>query len=145
MPRSIFGLVVACALAALLASCARPTQVSVPSSPVPQIDWPLLPPRLTSGLNVPPNQTFSLGGGQRGSFTTAITNRGAVPATLLLDREGETLEVATLAPGDRAAFRFSAGDAALVRNDDGAQTARLKVEVRGDTNLSMVYLDNLEE
>tara|TARA_E500000318_G_C3483773_1_gene181498 strand:- start:154 stop:543 length:390 start_codon:yes stop_codon:yes gene_type:complete len=128
----------------MLASCSQPEQVRVAAPPVPQISWPILPAGLTSGLRVPPAQTFVLGGGQRGSFTTAVTNRGSVPATLLLERDGQTSEVATLGPGERAAFRFSPGDAALVRNDDSGTIASLKVEVRGDTNLSMRYLDNLE-
>ena len=129
------GLVVAC-------SSNQQSVALADDLPVEQIGWPMLPASLTSGLSVPPGETFRLGGGQRGGFTAAATNKGRVAAELFVLRDGERLEIATLQPSERGAFRFEAGDALLVRNGDRDTTAQLRVEVRGDTNLSMVYEQN---
>ena len=95
---------------------------------------------LQSGLTVPPQSRFELGGSQAGAFTAALENVGPVAVTVVERARGgaETVR-GTVAPGASARLRFAPGSAALVVNATDRE-ARVDVNLTGDTNLSMGYV-----
>lgn len=96
---------------------------------------------IRSGLEIDPGATFVLGGEQRGAFTVEILNTGEAAVTVAeIQTSGDTLHVASVAPGARANARFARGSAALLTNAS-PQPASLKVTVTGDTNLGMRYTE----
>ena len=93
-----------------------------------------------SGLSVPPQSRFELGGSQSGAFTAALENVGPVAVTVIERARGgaETVR-GTVVPGASARLRFAPGSAALVVNAADRE-AQVDVNLTGDTNLSMGYV-----
>ncbi len=96
---------------------------------------------LTSGLRVPPNETFVLGG-DGPAFSVRATNIGSV-AVALVERaaNGKETPRGTLAPGATAQARFARGSAALVVNATGRE-ARVDARIQGGdaSSLGMRYV-----
>jgi hypothetical protein len=111
-------------------------------------------PDLTSGLTIPAGETFNLGGEQRGDYNAEITNKGPVPVELYSTTTGQNFGddrisdtpvlVGTVEPGEWERFSAGANTPLLLRNTSDTRNAKLKVEIWGDTNLSMSYTDNEE-
>ena len=96
---------------------------------------------IRSGLEIEPGATFVLGGEQRGAFTVEILNTGEAAVSVSEVRaSGDTLRVASVAPGESASARFARGSAALLTNA-GPRPASLDVTVTGDTNLGTRYAE----
>lgn len=98
----------------------------------------------SSNLQIEPGQTFELGGGQEGGFAVRGTNSGPVAVVVLGKREGAAAVVrGTVAPEGTVNASFGPGEAALLRNTSGRETARLKLKISGDTSsLGMTYSGN---
>lgn len=107
-------------------------------------DEPMMAPDLTSGLTIPPSETFLLGGDRGGPYKAFIRNRGNVPVEIYLERLGSTYLLGTLQPGERTAAAFDTREGANLKNLSASQEAFLKVEVFGDTNIGMRYIENAE-
>lgn len=109
-------------------------------------------PDLTSGLTIPAGETFNLGGEQRGDYNAEITNKGSVAVELYSTNSGQNFGedrlsdtpvlIGTVEPGAWERFSAGAGTPLLLKNTSDTVDAKLKVEVWGDTNLSMFYTDN---
>ena len=95
---------------------------------------------LKSGLRVDPGKSFVLGANQHGAFKIDARNDGTVPVEISVSSDGETTPLLELEPGASATRRFRAGETALFTNP-GDTTANVRVKVRGDTGLSMGYVD----
>lgn len=106
---------------------------------------PLLPPTLTSGLRVPPGETFHLGERETGDFVVSARNDGET-AVRILARRGKRREVVgEVKPNETVVRAFKTGDGVLVENPSAKTKARLYVEVWGTRNLAMYYVPNDEE
>ncbi|MEO1510757.1 MAG: hypothetical protein AAFU70_01675, partial [Planctomycetota bacterium] len=76
---------------------------------------PLAPPEFKSGLRIPSDETFHLGGGQRGAFSAEILNLGSTDVRLSARAEdGSVSEVTLIEPGDYILARLNPGDQALL-------------------------------
>jgi hypothetical protein len=98
----------------------------------------MLWPDLTSNLSIPAGDNFVFAGGQREAFTAFATNQGDVPVTIVEDVDGARRAVAVVPPGAQASYRFDPRAAALFQNPSD-QTASMKVEVWGPTQVGMRY------
>lgn len=93
-----------------------------------------------SELEVPPADTFLLGGDQSAPMQVKGKNTGRTEV-IILARTGETeTAIATVAPGARFEHMYATGETALIRNTSTTETARLSVDFTGSPeSLSMRY------
>lgn len=77
----------------------------------------------TTQTQIPPGQTFVLGGEQRSELLLEGRNTGTVPVELLREREGQRTSLAVLAPGQLFSRRFAPGDVVLLRNGSTSSPA----------------------
>jgi hypothetical protein len=97
-----------------------------------------------SELEVPPADTFLLGGEQRAQMVVSGRNTGQTGVTILAkagasEEAPETL-IATVAPGGNFSHSYAPGEIALIRNQSTSETARLSVDFTGSaSSLSMSY------
>lgn len=99
-------------------------------------------PDLTSGLGIPAGETFNLGGGQDRAYRARILNRGETSVTVFApESSGSGMPATEIRPGETRELTVASLTPLRLRNDSASRDAALKVEVYGDTNLSMYYLD----
>ena len=97
-----------------------------------------------SELEVPPADTFLLGGEQQARMLVSGRNTGQAGVTILAkagasEDAPETL-IATVAPGGSFSHSYAPGEIALIRNQSTSETARLSVDFTGSpSSLSMSY------
>ena len=97
-----------------------------------------------SELQVPPADTFLLGGEQQAPMEVSGRNIGQTSVTILA-RSGTAEDapettIATVAPGGRFSHSYAPGEIALIRNQSASETARLSVDFTGSPeSLSMSY------
>ena len=94
-----------------------------------------------SELQVPPADTFLLGGEQKDAMDVSGRNVGSTDVEILARRGATDVSIATVAPGQRFAHRYAPGEIAAIRNLSAAATARLSVDFSGSPeSLSMRYV-----
>jgi hypothetical protein len=96
-----------------------------------------------SELEVPPSDTFFLGGEQKADMVVSGRNTGQTTVTVLAAKDGSSPEVlvATVAPGASFKHAYAPGEIALIRNASTRETARLSVDFTGSpSSLTMAYL-----
>jgi len=94
---------------------------------------------IRSTIGIDPGETFVLGGKQEGAFRAQLMNVGEVAVEIAQrTASGDTLVLATLAPGQSVDQPFPAGSAALLINRSG-RAASIQGVISGDTNLGMRY------
>lgn len=96
-----------------------------------------------SELEVPPADTFLLGGEQKADMVVSGRNTGQTTVTVLAATDGSSPEIliATVAPGASFRHTYAPGQIALIRNKSTSETARLSVDFTGSpSSLSMAYL-----
>lgn len=96
-----------------------------------------------SELEVPPADTFLLGGEQKADMVVSGRNTGQTTITVLAVTDGSSPEVliATVAPGASFQHAYGPGQIAMIRNQSTSKTARLSVDFTGSpSSLSMAYL-----
>jgi hypothetical protein len=96
----------------------------------------------TSYTQIPPGQTFLVGGEQRQPIGIDGINTGTVAVEVLRGQAGIQTTVKTVAPGERFSAEFAAGETAMLRNTSSNQRARLTLQVANLMSLSMRYTDN---
>jgi len=93
-----------------------------------------------SNLQVPPSDTFVLGGEQRTVMKVSGKNVGQTNVVILSRAGTEETVIANVAPGETFAHDYAVGQAALIRNQSSTETARLSVDFTGSpSSLSMRY------
>lgn len=96
-----------------------------------------------SELDVPPADTFLLGGEQQTNMVVAGRNTGTTTVAVLSATDDSSPEVliATLAPGASFKHAYAPGEIAMIRNQSNRETAHLSVDFTGNpSSLSMAYL-----
>lgn len=97
---------------------------------------------INSGLNLEAGKQFRLGGNQKGAFTVLVKNTGKTPVTISEQPAvGPSVVLGVSQPGDKQTLSFARGSAAVVTNASN-NPAKLKLRIRGSTNLSMGYSPN---
>lgn len=97
-----------------------------------------------SELEVPPAETFLLGGEQKAPMVVSGRNTGQTGVVILAKADPaedspETV-IATVTPGGSFRHAYAPGEIALIRNQSVSETARLSVDFTGSTSsLSMSY------
>lgn len=97
-----------------------------------------------SELDVPPTDTFLLGGEQKADMVVYGRNTGSTGVTVLAksgpaEDAAETV-IATVAPGATFRHAYAPGQIALIRNQSASETAHLSVDFTGSpSSLSMAY------
>ncbi|MEM9187480.1 MAG: hypothetical protein AAGB00_13390 [Planctomycetota bacterium] len=147
-----FAAALACLLAGLLPTAARAEPAAAATDAKPkrppiasEAKRPLLPPTLTSGLRVPPGETFHLGERETGDFIVSAYNEGKTPVRILARRGKRRELVGEVKPNEKVVRAFKTGDGVLVENPSKNVKARLYVEVWGTRNLAMYYVPNEDE
>lgn len=95
-----------------------------------------------SELEVPPADTFLLGGEQKAAMIVSGRNVGTTGVTILAKTNAGSAEtfIAAVAPGGSFRHAYAPGEVALIRNQSGRDTARLSVDFTGSpSSLSMTY------
>jgi len=93
-----------------------------------------------SDLQVPPADTFLLGGDQAAAMMVNGRNVGQSAVVILSRTGGKESEIATVVPGAKFEHRFAIGETALIRNPSATATARVSVDFTGaPSSLSMRY------
>ena len=93
-----------------------------------------------SELQVPPADTFMLGGDQDAAMMVSGRNSGSTPVAILSRSGGRDVTIATVAPGGSFEHRYAVGEMALIRNLSATSTSTLSVDFTGSAaNLSMGY------
>ncbi|KPF89253.1 MAG: hypothetical protein KGQ75_17165 [Sphingomonadales bacterium] len=96
-----------------------------------------------SELDVPPADTFLLGGEQKSDMVVSGRNTGQTTVAVLSATDGSSPEVliATVAPGASFKHAYGPGEIAMIRNKSTSETAHLSVDFTGSpSSLSMAYL-----
>ncbi|WP_298191301.1 hypothetical protein [Novosphingobium sp.] len=96
-----------------------------------------------SELEVPPADTFLLGGEQKADMIVSGRNTGQTTVSVLAATDGSSPEIliATVAPGASFKHAYRPGEIAVIRNKSSSETARLSVDFTGSpSSLSMAYL-----
>ena len=96
-----------------------------------------------SELDVPPADTFLLGGEQKADMVVSGRNTGQTTVAVLSATDGSSPEVliATVAPGASFKHAYAPGEIAMIRNQSTSETAHLSVDFTGSpSSLSMAYL-----
>ncbi len=97
-----------------------------------------------SELEVPPADTFLLGGEQTAQMVVSGRNTGQTGVVILAkaspaEEAAETV-IATVAPGGEFRHAYAPGEIALIRNQSASETARFSVDFTGSaSSLSMSY------
>ena len=92
----------------------------------------------TSSLTLQPGERFILGGPGDGAFRIELANEGAVAVDVAEQRlGGDVVALGVLEPGASLEASFAAGAAAVLSNPS-ASAARVRAEIRGGGDLSMV-------
>lgn len=95
---------------------------------------------INSRLYIQPQNSFVLGGGQKGPFTVEAENVGPVEVTIASRAsDGVATALGVIAPGKSDTVKFPQGAAAVFGNPSMSQEARVEVRVTGDTDLGMRY------
>lgn len=93
-----------------------------------------------SDLQVPPADTFLLGGDQSAAMGVSGRNIGQTGVVILARSGAGETTIAAVAPGGSFAHTFAVGETALIRNPSATATARLSVDFTGSpASLSMRY------
>ncbi|MFM9934797.1 MAG: hypothetical protein ACKVOL_01215 [Novosphingobium sp.] len=93
-----------------------------------------------SDLQVPPADTFLLGGDQSAAMAVSGKNIGLTGVVILARSAASDTTIAAVVPGGSFAHTFAVGETALIRNQSPTQTARLSVDFTGSPeSLSMGY------
>ena len=97
-----------------------------------------------SELEIPPADSFLLGGEQQADMVVSGRNTGQTAVTILAKagpaEDAPETEITTVAPGGSFRHAYTAGQIALIRNQSGSETARLSVDFTGSaSSLSMRY------
>lgn len=95
-----------------------------------------------SELEVPPADTFLLGGEQKAPMIVSGRNVGTTGVTILAQTDAGSAEtfIAAVAPGGSFRHAYAPGEVALIRNQSARDTARLSVDFTGSpASLSMTY------
>ncbi len=94
---------------------------------------------LNSFITVKPNDSFVLGDNEHGSFSVYLTNLSKTSVEVYKKPVGgESLASQTVAP-NRSVSVFVPGNTALVIVNKMADTANVKLKVKGGTGLAMQY------
>lgn len=93
-----------------------------------------------SELQVPPADSFLLGGDQGAPMTVSGRNGGSTSVKIIARRGTSDLTIATVAPGGSFEHVFAVGETAVIRNMSSSTTASLSVDFTGSAStLSMTY------
>ena len=97
-----------------------------------------------STLEIPPADSFLLGGEQETEMVVSGRNTGQTAVTILAKtgpaEDAPETEITTVAPGGSFRHAFAAGQIALIRNQSASEAARLSVDFTGSaSSLSMRY------
>ena len=93
-----------------------------------------------SDLQVPPADTFMLGGDQDAAMMVSGRNTGLTPVAILSRTGDKDVTIATVAPGGSFEHRYAVGEMALIRNLSATATSTLSVDFTGSAaTLSMRY------
>jgi hypothetical protein len=95
-----------------------------------------------SELQVPPADTFLLGGEQRAPMQVSGRNTGTTSVTILASTAADAPEtmIATVLPGGSFSHSYAPGEIALIRNQSPTETARISVDFTGSAaSLTMSY------
>ncbi len=93
-----------------------------------------------SDLQVPPSQTFVLGGDQQAMMKVSGKNIGQTEVVVLSRTGSDETAIATVAAGASFEHEFAIGETALIRNRSSAKTAKISVDFTGSaSSLSMSY------
>ena len=101
-----------------------------------------------SELEVPPADTFMLGGEQKADMIVSGRNTGQTTVAVFAVKDGSSPEVliATVTPGASFKHAYGPGEIAMIRNQSTSETARLSVDFTGSpSSLSMAYLLPLKD
>ena len=93
-----------------------------------------------SELQVPPSDTFLLGGDQGATMNVSGKNIGRTFVVVLSRKDGVETTIATVAPNVVFNHDYAVGETALIRNQSATEIARLSVDFTGSpSSLSMGY------
>lgn len=100
----------------------------------------------TSNTQVPPSESFLLGGDQRRPLRVIGTNTGAVDVSVSsVSAEGTTL-IARAAPGENFSAVFPVGVTAKISNTSSTEPAQVRVRFNADTNqVGMRYVPSEDD
>lgn len=97
-----------------------------------------------SELEVPPADTFLLGGEQKAKMVVSGRNTGQTGVVILAKagpaEDAPETVIGTVAPGAQFRHTYAPGEIALIRNQSPTETARISVNFTGSaSSLSMSY------
>lgn len=94
---------------------------------------------LKSTTYIEPEKSFILGEGSHGSYKAQLTNVDEVDIEIVLtDIQGQSSSLGILSSGVSTTVKILANQQVSLINK-GVETAAMRIEVRGDTRLSMGY------
>lgn len=94
---------------------------------------------LNSVTSIDPQQSFVLGKGIHGRYKAKVKNVGNHPIEVFVQPQNEmAFSLGLLKPGDKTTYSIKANSTVILTNK-GSASAEVKLNVKGDTNLSMSY------
>ncbi|HEU4470603.1 MAG TPA: hypothetical protein VFR58_05955 [Flavisolibacter sp.] len=94
---------------------------------------------LNSTTTIKPNDSFLLGNNVHGSFRASLKNLSNGPVEVCQKPvDGDMVTLQTVAPNERVSVSVPRNTALVVVNKT-ADTANVRLKVKGDTGLSMQY------
>lgn len=97
---------------------------------------------LHSVTSIDPLKSFELGEGQHGRYNANIKNISSVNVEILTHPlDGEKKSVATLKPNEQINLSVEKNTKAIFKNASKSKAA-IKIDLNGDTGLSMGYKEN---
>jgi hypothetical protein len=95
---------------------------------------------LHSVTSIEANQSFVLGQGRHGSYKAKVLNVGNQPVEIFIQAKdcAAKTSIGILKPGEKSMYPVKANSTVMLKNL-GPSTAQMKLDVKGDTDLSMGY------
>ncbi|HRH34262.1 MAG TPA: hypothetical protein PKY12_04350 [Catalimonadaceae bacterium] len=95
---------------------------------------------LHSVTSIEANKSFVLGQGKHGSYKARVKNVGSQPVEIFIQEMGNPAltSLGILKPGEENFYPVKSNTMVMLKNI-GNSTAEMKLDVKGDTGLSMGY------
>lgn len=97
---------------------------------------------LNSTTYIDANKSFVLGKGKHGSYSAKVENAGKTNVQVFqIIEDLAPVSLGVLSSGEKATYPVKRNTTIRFENE-GNETAKIKIKAKGDTNLSMGYVEN---
>ena len=98
---------------------------------------------LLSGTIIGPNKTFILGEGNHQAYSVTLENIGSKEVEILTQEKGKALTaIGIIKKNEKSSYNIPENTTVYLRNANKITAVRLKVNLNGNSNLSMNYKGN---